>query len=80
MSGSTTNDPSFRVRNEIVKAMPLLADCTVSEIRPGEWLALGSVHRPGVDIRPQSTILVGLGNSDAEALAQVERALRTSRL
>ena len=75
---TTDADPS--IRYHIVQALPLIADCTVSEIRPGEWLALGSVHRPGVYIRPQLTILVGLGSTDADALAQVERALRTTRL
>ena len=79
MQHSTPLHADTEIDRHVVGAIPLTADCALREIRPGEWLALGSVHEVTTRHEPPARILVGQGDTSDEALAQIERELALER-
>ena len=70
-------DESAANQREIdVVSTHLTAACTVSEICPGEWLALGSVRDTANMTRIPACVIVGQGRSQNAALTQLEQELR----
>ena len=75
MQRRTLMNTDTEIDRQVVEAAPLTADCTLREIRPREWLALGSVHEVMTRHDPPARVLVGQGQSYAEALAEIKREL-----
>lgn len=77
----STHGGTFAVQSiQVVGNDRMTAECTLSEIRHGEWLVLGSVREADDPHRFSERIVVGLGPSRSDALAQVERELRRAPL
>ena len=76
MQRSIHDDDRLVTELQVLVSNQVTVDYTLREVRPGEWLALGSVRNLEHQYRFSDRIIVGMGHSDSEALGQIEMNLQ----